>query len=52
MSGTLQGSVLGLALFYIFTDDQTIGIECIISKFADDAKLEGSVHLSECRKAL
>ncbi|GAB0205567.1 triadin [Grus japonensis] len=51
-SGVPQGLVLGLALLNIFVGNMDSGMECTLSKFANDTKLCGVVDTLEGRDAI
>jgi len=47
-----QGLVVGPVVFNIFVSDMDSGIECTLSKSADDIKLRGVVNTLEGRDAI
>jgi len=52
ISGILKGLVLGQVLFNILAGNWDSGIECTLSKFANDIKLCGVVNMLEGRDSI
>ncbi|KAJ7423127.1 rna-directed dna polymerase from mobile element jockey-like [Pitangus sulphuratus] len=50
--GCLSGTVLGPALFNIFINNTESGIECTLTKFADDTKVSGVFDTPEGQDAI
>lgn len=46
-SGVPLGSVLGLILFNIFINNMDDEIECILSKYTDDTKMNGADDMAK-----
>lgn len=49
---TPQGTILGQVVFDIFINNLNVGLEAILSKFADDTKLAGAVDSFKSKKSL
>lgn len=47
-----QGFILGSVLFNIFVNDLNVGLECMLSKLADDTGFRGTVDFIKGREAL